>query len=94
MNIATAKDLDFLLATLKGDKSDLLLQAVEEALDDDAKEGDPVEEAKQEEQPFAMEESKDSQAESTTDIAAVSMSETSQINNTTAATSMTASSFI
>ena len=31
MHIATAKDLDFLLAQLKGDKSDLLLQAVEEA---------------------------------------------------------------
>ena len=31
MHIATAKDLDFLLASLKGDKSDLLLQAVEEA---------------------------------------------------------------
>ena len=29
MHIATAKDLDFLLASLKGDKSDLLLQAVE-----------------------------------------------------------------
>ncbi len=31
MQIATAKDLDFLLAQLKGDKADLLLQAVEEA---------------------------------------------------------------
>ena len=31
MNIATAKDLDFLLAQLKGDKSDALLQAVEDA---------------------------------------------------------------
>ena len=31
MHIATAKDLDFLLAQLKGDKSDALLQAVEEA---------------------------------------------------------------
>lgn len=32
MNIATAKDLDFLLAQLKGDSSDLLLQAVEQAV--------------------------------------------------------------
>ena len=31
MNIATAKDLDFLLAQLKGDKSEALLQAIEEA---------------------------------------------------------------
>ena len=31
MNIATAKDLDVLLAQLKGDKADMLLQAVEEA---------------------------------------------------------------
>ena len=38
MQIATAKDLDFLLATLKGDKSDLLLQAVEEAQADIAAE--------------------------------------------------------
>ena len=38
MQIATAKDLDFLLASLKGDKSDLLLQAVEEAQEDIAAE--------------------------------------------------------
>lgn len=30
MQIATAKDLDVLLAQLKGDSSDLLLKAVEE----------------------------------------------------------------
>ena len=36
MHIATAKDLDFLLAQLKGDKNDLLLQAVEEAVNEEA----------------------------------------------------------
>ena len=34
MHIATAKDLDVLLASLKGDKSDLLLQAVEQVTDE------------------------------------------------------------
>jgi hypothetical protein len=36
MQIASAKDLDFLLAQLKGDSSDLLLKAVEASIDDDA----------------------------------------------------------
>ena len=34
MQIATAKDLDLLLAQLKGDTSDLLLKAMEEPIDE------------------------------------------------------------
>jgi len=44
MHIATAKDLDILLAQLKGDKSDALLQAMAEGQEGDASE--PVEESK------------------------------------------------
>jgi hypothetical protein len=35
MQIASAKDLDFLLAQLRGDTSDLLLKAVETVMEDD-----------------------------------------------------------